>query len=408
MFFLLPIALYIILFIPYISVIPSNDGNLEFILANDWYTNQNRFHLLSLHPPAKYILFSFFYQIFGYNSIGYIGLLLGAAGIYALYLIAKKFFDKKIAVLSAMLLATSGLYISVGLFSIHDFLITVFLLIAYAAYLYSRFWLYALLASLAVLTKEPALFFPLSILFYELFIKRKFSVTSLLPVIVFLSYLGYLYSTGNHIWNEWNFSNTANKGSIYTMINNLVTFQFLNKYAYENWLHLFVFNFNWVYWIFTGISFFYIKTVKMKKELIPIGIFFLSFILMPLSFQTFTITRYILPLLPFLYMFAVFGVSKMRFKPVFAILLVLITLISLFQSVDPVSNFFWKKIQVFNQQLYLSPLGGKDSITYNMQYLFLMKQRTDMIEHNHCTMPDVIPYETQTLVLLHIKTCGAQ
>src|SRR5258708_1320290 len=234
MYVLLPISLYIILFSPYLFLIPSNDGNLEFILANDWYINHNRFWLLSLHPPVKYLLFSFFFQTFGYKNISFIGLFLGVAGIYALYLIAKYFFGEKTALFSSLLLAISGLYISVGIFSIHDFLITVFILLAYACYLYRLSVGYVIFASLAVLTKETAIFFPISIIIYEIFFKKKPTLTAFLPLVAFVWYLEYLHFSKNHLWNEWNFSNTAKQGSAYTMINNLVTFQFLNKYAYEN------------------------------------------------------------------------------------------------------------------------------------------------------------------------------
>src|ERR1700691_1771020 len=134
MLVLLPILLFIIIFVPYLNIIPGNDGGLEYNFAYQWYQGQNLLHILSLHPPLKLIIYSIFFKLFGYESTGYIGLLFGIAGIYALYVIGKKIFDKKVAILSAVLLATSGLYLSVGVMGIHDYLMTVLILIAYAFY----------------------------------------------------------------------------------------------------------------------------------------------------------------------------------------------------------------------------------------------------------------------------------
>ena len=100
MFVLIPILLFIILFAPYLTVIPGNDGGLEYLFAYQWYKGQNLLHILSLHPPLKLILYSIFFKLFGFQSTAYIGLLFGIAGIYALYIIGCKLFNKKVALLS--------------------------------------------------------------------------------------------------------------------------------------------------------------------------------------------------------------------------------------------------------------------------------------------------------------------
>ncbi|HWY79703.1 MAG TPA: DUF2079 domain-containing protein, partial [Candidatus Sulfotelmatobacter sp.] len=342
-----------------------------------------------------------------YDTTNYIGLLFGSIGIAALYFIAKKLFNEKVALLSSILLAISGLYLSVALFSIHDFLMTVFILLAFVYYLNSRYILYALFACIAVLTKETAVFFALSILLSDIFIKKHRSFWTFAPIVILFWYIEFIHFAGYHLWNDWNFSPTASKGSIYTMINNLVTLKIFNKYAYENWLHLFIFNFNWVYWLFAIGSFFYIKTAELKKSIAPIGIFFVIFMLTVLSFQTFTINRYILPLLPFLYLFASFGVSKLKWQPASISLLIIISLVSLAQSIDPISNFIWQKTQLLDESVYINhTLDGDDGITYNLQYLDLMKTRTDMILNNNCNFPELIKTDTQTLSLLHVSNCN--
>ena len=403
---LIPAGIYLIFFVPYLSVIPGNDGGLEFMFANRWYTHDNLMQLLSLHPPFKLILNSFFYQFFGYWSTGWIGLIFGIAGIYAIYLVAQKLFDRKVALLSSLLLATSGLYISVGLFGIHDFLITVILLFAFFFYLESRYVLYTIFICIAVLTKETAIFFALSIVLSDIFIRKTVKFESFIPLVILAWYIEFLHFSGYHLWNDWNFSPNPKQGSFMTMVNNIIKLQLFNKYAYENWLHLFVFNFNWVYWIFALCSFFFLKTKEIKKKLAPIGIYLIVFLITVLSFQTFTINRYVLPLLPFVYILASYTVMKLRFTPFFITLLLIVSLVSLTNSADPVSNLLWQKTQVLDQKIYLNhPLDGDDGITYNMQYLTIMQERTTMLETGNCSFPVLLRYDTQELALLHVNSC---
>lgn len=403
---LLPIALFLLLFVPFINLIPGNDGSLELNFSDNWLHGDNRIQLISLHPPFKLILFSTMYQLFGYHSIGVIGLIFGIFGIVAMYYVAKKIFDDNVALLSSVLLATSGLYISVGLFGVHDYLMTILILIALAFYLRSKYLLYTIFTCLAVLTKETAIFFALSILFSDLFVKKNIKFAVFMPVIVLAWYIEFVHFSGNHLWNDWNFSNTSKDGSVVTMLLNVVTLQLFNKYAYENWLHLFIFNFNWIFWIFTIVSFFHIKTTEMKKNLIPIAVYFLLFTVLVLSFQTFTINRYVLPLLPFVYMLASYGVFKIKFKKLFITLLVLTSFLSLFTSIDPISNLFWQKTTLLGENIYINKkLDGYDGITYNMQYIRIMQKRNVMILEGHCSMSPLIAYSTQTLKLYDIYSC---
>ncbi|HSX08911.1 MAG TPA: glycosyltransferase family 39 protein [Candidatus Saccharimonadales bacterium] len=403
---LLPLIIFSALFIPYLFLVPSNDGNLEFTLSSQWLHGQNIFYLISFHPPFKLILFSIFFKLFGYSSFGFVGLLLGLTGVTAVYFIAKKLFDEKVALLSSLLLATSGLYISVALFSVHDFVMTVLMILAFAFYVNSRYVWYAIFICLAILTKETAIFMALGIIFTDVVLRKKVSFSLFTPIIILFWYVEFVHFSGYHLWNDWNFSPTAKEGSAATMINNILTLQLFNKYAWENMLHLFIFNFNWVYWVFVIASLFYVKTKELKQHLVTIGIFVGLFTLLVLTFQTFTINRYILPLIPFVYLFASYAVFKLKFSKLLISLLLITSVVSLFFSIDPVSNLIWQKTQVLDQNLYLNKkLDGDDGITYNMQYLNLMKERTTMIKNGQCTFPHLIPRDNHTLALLNIHTC---
>lgn len=406
MYLVLPIIVFVILYIPSLTLIPGNDGGLEYGFAQQWYHGTNILQILSLHPPFKLMLFSIFFKLFGNESTGWIGLFFGIAGIVALYFIGKKLFDEKVAFMSSILLATSGLFLSNGIFGIHDFLMTTLILIAFFCYLDKRYIWYAVFASCAVLTKETAIFFAMSIVISDLFVRKNVTFATFIPIVILAWYVEFVHFSGHHLWNDWNFSPTAKNGSFLTMINNIVTLQLFNKYAFENWAHLFVFNFNWVYWIFAFVSLVFIKTTDLKKELAPIGIFFFIFLITVLSFQTFTINRYILPLLPFMYMLASYSVTQLPLKPVFITLLIVVSFVSLSYSIDPVSNAIWPKTQVLGESVYLNhKLDGDDGITYNMQYLSLMQIRTDLIKSGNCKFPHLIAYDKKTLQSYDITTC---
>lgn len=402
----LPVILFSIIAAPYIFLVPGGDGDGEFKLAHALLSGNYSGHLLVFHPPFPLFLFDAFFLAFGYWSTGILGLLLGISGIVALYYIGKKLFDKKVAILSSCLLALSGLYISVGSFNIDDFVMTVMVLIAFAYYLRSKYIWYAIFVSFAVLTKETAIFFVGSVLFIELLQqKKKHLIELLVPFGVFIIWLGILYSSGQHLWNEYNFSSTRSSGSTYTMLHNLVTFGFLNEYAYENWLHLFVFNFNWVYTIFVCASFFFLRENKKKKELLVVGVFSVLFLILVLGFQTWTINRYTLPLLPFLYLFAVYGATKLRYAAVWMTIVFMASLLSLTGSVDPISRIIWPQVQIFDQKFFLNKIDGGDGLTYNLQYLDVMKRRTIMLSHGQCNIPGLISYDRETLGLLGIHHC---
>ncbi|MGI8420486.1 MAG: hypothetical protein ACR2LN_07660 [Candidatus Levyibacteriota bacterium] len=297
-------------------------------------------------------------------------------------------------------------YLSVGEFSINDFIVTVMFLLAFMFYVKSQYKFYAFFASLAVLTKETAVFLTLGLVIVELFQKKKRLLPLLIPSVTLFVWIGILTFTGHTLWNAYNFSATASRGSVYTIYFNLISLNFLNQFAYENWLHLFIFNFNWIYTIFAMLTFLFLRKKKQRKEIYAIGIVALVFCVLVLSFQTWTINRYTLPLLPFLYLFASYGALQAHFKYFSILLLIFIAFLSMAHSVDPVSDLVWPKTRIFNEAFYLKEkLDGRDGITYNLQYLTILKQSTTEILNNQCHMPRLISYDRQTLAMLNVKTC---
>lgn len=413
---LVPLVLFSVLYIPFIGSIPYLDGNIDLIRSYDFFNGgfANYFaHWNSVHPPLKLFITDLLFSFLGINAFSYniIGYIFGLLGVFYIYKLCLKLFDTKTAALASILLATNPLFLATGLFSLTDFLVSVLIVVALYFFLKKNYILYCVIAALAVLTKETALLLPISILFVNtLSLVRgkvhKFglilsnTVFMLLPLLVYFLWNVYIKANGQSAWNDWNFSQTASKGTIFTIYNNLTTLKILNDYAYQNWAQLFFLNFNWVFWVITflGVISFVFKNPNFIKELfhfrdqrksvifVIVLISFLYFVSV-LSFQTYTIPRYALPILCLLligFSRAIFElVSKLNFKLKLLSVFLLLTLIilRLFFSADPASLWLWGKIKIFDNQLYAvnEHLAGNDGITYNMQYNLIVKLRSEKI-----------------------------
>lgn len=413
---LLPFFIFYILYVPFLGIVPYHDGSKEFRFAYNLYIGHYLSNWIPFHPPFKLILAAVFFRLFGFESFTFLGLVLSSIGIVALYKIGEKLFDKNVALWSSIFLATSGVYISNGIFSMTDFVVAVLIILAFYFFTTTKLWLYGVIASCAVLTKETALVFPISVLIVYVCVKKKFHIALLLPFVTFLFWLWFLHINGHQPWNDWNFSSTAKQGSFYTVIHNLYTFSFLNIYAYENWRHLFLFNFNWFFWVLAGTGVVFLSKHKKISQnnviFLTIGLFSFSYTIAVLSFQTFPITRYILPMLPFLYLFAGVGMvtvlNKIKVTYVryfFIVVVALILFTQLFISDDPVSNIFWQKTTFLGQKVYVSDLGGLDAMTYNMQFLLFAKKRDTLIRAGDCSKDPDLEYRPQIFVLLHVPLC---
>ena len=299
-----------------------------------------------------------------------------------------------------------------------DFLLTVIMIACLYYYVKGNFLLVALLGSFAVLTKETGILLPLSIIGVELMslifrvtihpktkqsaIKWTNLALSLIPILTAAIWIYFLHSQGKGVWSDWNFSSVSHKGSVYTVIHNVFTLGIFNKYAYQQWLHLFVLNFNWlitttiliglIVWV-TGkhkLTNFAKLTTRPKTKLITVSFLFtLSYIILVLSFQTYAIPRYSLPVIPFTliaftaslsYLTSLTKNPKIVFNYSFLLFIILMGF-RLFTSIDPVSLKIWGKTEVLGQKLYglNHHLAGNDGITYNAQYLLIIKNRTSQI-----------------------------
>jgi hypothetical protein len=341
------------------------------------------------------------------------GLVFGLLGIVFVYLLSKRLTNNASALLVSFLLAIHPLYISVGIFSLTDFLLCVAVL--GGLYFYSRenYLFFSLLACLAFLSKETGILLAIAALAVEVVFglrglfgqqrSRGLGLPSWIavyfPFLVFFLWGNFLKARGGAFWQDWNFSEVGEKGSVYTVLHNITTLGFLNKYAYQNWKELLILNFNWIY---TTAGLFgtalllnhksfralrnFIKQKNIEKTVYVIILFCVFYFFTALTFQTYTIPRYGLPLGPFLLMGASFTLmSLVRKHKIFATaclaLVVAISVLRLFISVDPISTKIWGKEKILGQEVWAirKSLAGNDGMTYNLQYLQIAKTRSDKI-----------------------------
>lgn len=419
LFIFIIIFIFSILYLPFINSIPYMDGSIDLIRSSDFY--HGGFNLYfhnwgSVHPPLKLFITNILFYLFGINTYSYniIGFVFGILGIIFIYKLCENLFDKKTAFTSSLLLATSPIFLAVGIFGLTDYLTSILILISLNFYSKKNYLFYSLLCSLAVLTKETGLLLPITVFLIDSMysLKQRHKILKkinllisrlvylFLPFITYYCWTLFMDMNGQTAWNDWNFSTTANKGSVYTIINNIFTFSFLNKYAYQNWAQLFLLNFNWIMWgIFSiGFTIYIFKNfIKIKnnlllgnqttKTILILIIFPVLYIFTVLSFQTYTIPRYATPILTLLPIGISWSIvnfiykSNLGLKLLFSILFFFIILLRLFYSVDPISLKLWGKTNILGENFYAlnEYLAGNDGITYNMEYLFLAKKRSDQI-----------------------------
>jgi len=414
--FLLPIFLFLGLLLPFLHSIPHRDGNIEFVESFDFYSKGVNGYLLKWreanHPPAKCFLVKILFSIFGVKPIVYnsLGLIFGSFAIVFFYFLVKTIFqDTKLAFLSSLLLATHPLFVANGLFALRDFLVLVFLIFSLYFYAQDKPLSYGIFAIFLVFAKETALLFPFIVLIIDLLFNIRNFKKVVIDTIPFLAFALWFWKLKSLNLSVWSAHVLSKGGSPFTIVMynlaSLASFQFfrggqfLNEQAEQHWRQLFFLNFNWVFWLilFTGLIFRTIKTIRERgfllfslktpaaKTLLVIWLFPLAYIFSVLTFPTYTIPRYALPVIPFLLIGTSWAICKVFPKWLRTLslgILILVIPLSLFTSSDPISIKLWGKEKFLGEELYPLYLtwAGNDGVTYNWQYLKIVKKRTEAIE----------------------------
>jgi hypothetical protein len=293
----------------------------------------------------------------------------------------------------------------------------VFGLIGFTAFFYRRYFVWGICLTLAVLSKETALLLPIvfSVVLFIFSIygivskKHKFQWRHLFVFCSFIAFSGWLMfarSFGQGMWNDWIFITGERFGAIEAILHTIRTGALFNEYLKENLLHLFILNFQW---ILTTLAVFgcilgFRKSFLSKHPIdtnTRIGIFcmvsyFISYCLFVLSFQTYPIPRYTLPVEPYLLLAAGYCLVVLFRRKLFRIIISVgvgvLCIVRLFYSADPVSYGLWGSMTIGGETLYAmnEHLSGNDGTTYNGQFLTITGIRTRQLRFASKTHAPVV------------------
>src|SRR3989344_5976344 len=422
---ILPLLLFIILTLPFFGIQPCFDGEISFGYAKELAVNglNSYLHATALHPPGKAFILVVFFRMLGDSiiTLNFVSHLHGLFGIVGLYLLAKQLVDKYVVLLSALLLATSGIYLANSFHLLDDYVMTIYILFALYFYAKNNKLLYNIFAGIAVLTKDTALILPASILIVEFFhsfedmvfrMKPKQILRFILwsfPIAIYSIWYLYVQSNGIDVWHENIFAESKDRGANITIILIVLNWNFLQEWPDQQRAMFFYLNFNWVYLLVgaAGIILYTKKTTikTLSKQLfknthiaktkLTIIVFSFIYFFTIFTFQTFTAPRYGLPLYSFIYIVVAHTIIRYLHKIPFHMIVImgLFMTTTLFFSFDPISRILWHIKPISNQQFYgfYHVIDGNDAIIYNLQYPLLLKKKTQTVleyfKNNQVTPP---------------------
>ena len=437
------LILFSTLFLPFITTLPLRDGNIDFVQSYYFFQGgYDKFflHFNSAHPPLKVFTLSMLYQIFGVHPEfpALLGYILGFGGIIGGFITSKKLSNTKTASLFVTLLSINPLFISSGIFSLTDYILTNLILISLALFLNNKLFLYTLSLIAIVLTKETGILFVIILLAVDIIYSQK-RIRTLMPYIAAFAAYGlwqyFLHSLGKSSWKDYLFTSTADRGTFYTVFHNIITLQIINGYAHQQLLQLLFLNSNWIMIgssIILTFVFFSNKVDRTKfinqliapnqksKAIITIALFCFLYFISVLSLQTFTIPRYALPIIPFLILWFSVSIQKLKTIIIERILVTIVfsvSLISLFISPDPFASSLWGKTDLLGQNIYsmANTISGNDGVVYNLQFIKGGKLRTKIIKGyatNHDAAPwrlckDLFPDPKNDLITMRVSGLGS-
>lgn len=401
-----PFLIFLLLTVQFWGQAPSLDPMVIYRETTQFFNggiNEIVSNGTKVHPPLIYIINSIAFLFVGKSPEAYnfVGTSIFIIDSISLYFITKKVFNRKVAIPLTVLLFTNPFIIINSFYLANDMLILSGIILALGFYLYDKKTLLSIILALMVLMKEAALIiifsFFLFILFDEIFIKKSIKQKVLknilivfLPALIsFSTWSFYLKYLGTTEWRESFFIKT-NDSSYITVIKNLLSFEFLNIYLYQNLRNSFVFNFQWVYSLSIIIFYFladkkaFLVEKNQKRYFYLVLSLALTYILFVFPFPTWTVPRYGLPI--FLSIFFLLSIFLARIKNIILYLFALtllfsITIVSNIFSVDPVSNKFGR-IDIKGENFYNINFwnSGPDRIIYNRQFLKLVSRQNDLIK----------------------------
>ncbi len=260
---------------------------LNYAIPTAVWILENGFSLVYLdslgmgHPPLFYLILALGFKLFGLNVVvaHVINLLFGALAIMFTYLLAEHFFNKKVAIVSSVLLLFTPLFFSQVGILLPEIALAGFATGTIYFAVKEKVFLYSVFGSLLILTKEPGLFLVLFLLI-ALFLCFRRSIKDCLKYCFPFVTFG-LWAISNKILYGWyvfpRYQADALGNNIFAV---LLKFFLICKTIFFD-------NYHWV--LIALIVVFGASFLKFSKKKITLGIV--------LGLFVFVVTRFLIPYL---------------------------------------------------------------------------------------------------------------
>ncbi len=392
----IPALFFIILTRHYWGETPPLDSMVYFRQTTEFYTHglsatfQNNYGML--HPPLFFQLQSIFFAVFGVSPASYtlFGYCLLTTTSVIFYFAVKHIFNRRTALIATLLLFTNPHIIVSSFYPNPDVILLSVFILTLLSHTYNKKRLLLFCYPLLFLAKETGLIICagficirlFTILFSHSTLKTKLrSMASELlicvPVIIIFSFWS---SYANAHGSDWKFllhEDTNESSYVMFTIKKILTLGFINTHLMQNIYNIFILNFQWIYALFLLCFAFFKKppaTGEYQRRFAH-GLLVTSalYLCVALSFPTWTIPRYGIPMLLSLFFFLSLYLNQIK-RPLLyigiVILFTVITFVANVYSIDPITSRIGK-LFIFNELLYDSKLNsnGLDGLVYNFQFI---------------------------------------
>ncbi|MCM1415002.1 MAG: glycosyltransferase family 39 protein [bacterium] len=357
------------------------------------------------HKCLGYSLYAVMSQLIaeGSASVQIADIILAAVSIFAYYQIVRKLFDKKYtdetAALATVPYALSpfvlGIIGNINLDSATMYFAVIFI----ACSLYHYEALELVFAFAFCFTKEPAVIYYVAYIIAKVVCdylsEHKFTLWGIVRY-GFCHIKNYLYAVPGIVWMILLLCNPGGGGPV-GKVGQWSHFEVSPEIAPLKLRQIFFMNFNWIFWlmIIFGIVL-CIKKIQVNIKifnLIPISIMGLSVIGFGCIYVTYLLPRYIVPIIPALYLTAtaVIGHTNKRNLQIFTVLVSALLFVQNYTVIDPVMKGVFSSRQIgyeSNSAMYV--IGDEynrgdrfdDHIVYNRQNIYWPETITEALRRS--------------------------
>lgn len=403
---LVPVVFFVFVNFPYFGEAPALDPMVIYRESSQFFYGgiKEIIHYgVTVHPPLIYILNNLGFLIFGKSPLAYtlVGLTIFSITSIFGYFGIKKLFGFKTAAIFCLLLFTNPFVIANSFFLSNDMLILYGTIIALILFCLRKYLSLSLILGLMMIMKETAvlivgIFFIVILFEIALELKKvkhikifrfKNLAVFIPALIVFTLWRFQLDSLGTTEWRETFFIKTSDN-SYETVVKRLVSFKFFDIFTVQNLRNTFLLHFQWIFTfsILMLLPFFKRDRLIKRQRIFLITLIFLSivYLIMALTFPTWTVPRYGLPIYFGIFFLLSFIISRIRFQKLIPGLIVLflgLNLVSNYRSADPFS-LLYGVFKMNDINFYNIPFmnSGPDRMIYNRTYLEVTRKQNAAIK----------------------------